>query len=105
MKLWSLFLLAGFVLFGCMILGCKNKATINAVTGATIESNSILPPSGDSYTVIGNAKGINGYIIKYDDIMFRGGDPAAPEGVEELKKHDIATIVSITPVLCRHHIS
>jgi len=97
MKTGLLIFSAGMLLAGCLMSGCDEDGSIDAVSGPTPYGKKTLPPEDDSYKVIGKSKGIDGYVIQYDDTLFRGGDPAESAGREELKKYGIATIVSITP--------
>ncbi len=72
----------------------------DAVTGATPtykHKKTVLPPQTGAYEVIGTADGLKNYVIKYDDNLYRGGEPFADSAVASLKKYGIRTIISITP--------
>ncbi len=97
MKYWLLICGMCVLVTGCLISGCEKDDTVVAATAATPHASVSLPPEGQFYRVIGNAKGIEGYIIQYDQTMYRGGEPSSAAGMEELKKYGIATIISITP--------
>ena len=77
------------------------KTSIDAVTSASEkkyhEVAITLPPPSDKYVVHGYKPGIQGFVVQYDDNMYRGGKPTSPEGVKALKDMGIKTIVSVTP--------
>ena len=50
----------------------------DARSGATLlhEQKKVdLPPAGDSYDLLGELPGITGFVVQYDDQVFRGGEP------------------------------
>lgn len=57
------------------IASCKDKEP-DAVTQASPHKSSkkvTLPPKGADYEVVGVKEGLSGYMIKYDDKIYRGG--------------------------------
>ena len=90
-----LLVMSGAVLFW------HNRNDIDAYTGPTSSAGSpqevLLPPTSDSYTVIGEVTGIKNFVVKYDNDFYRGGEPVSEEGMEYLKNQGIKTIITITP--------
>ncbi|MBI9016468.1 MAG: dual specificity protein phosphatase family protein [Phycisphaerae bacterium] len=78
------------------IVGCKKEQPI-AMTGATLLADVVLPPETDTYDVLGEISGIKGYIIKYSDKIYRGGDILSEDGMKYLKDQGITGIVSVSP--------
>ena len=97
MKKGFISLSVSIVLLVVLFLGCEKSNDLAGRTAATPHAAVTLPPENDSYTVIGVVKGLSSYVIQYDENMFRGGEPTAQEGVQELKEQGIATIISVTP--------
>lgn len=103
MKAINVLLFALLLLF----LSCSkesSKDTIDAPDAITKSSElrnkenaKKLPPESDSYAVFGYTKGIKGYVIKYSDSLYRGGDVLSKEGMQNLARYDIKTIISVTP--------
>ncbi len=56
-----------------------------------------LPPKGADYEVIGVKEGLAGYMIKYDDKLYRGGQMTGAKGLDFLKDLGVKTVVTITP--------
>ena len=83
------------------IVSCKNKSNPDTISGATTEHNKekklILPPKSDTYTTIGLMPGLEGFVVKYDDNFYRGGELYSKKGIQSLKSLNILTILSITP--------
>jgi protein tyrosine phosphatase (PTP) superfamily phosphohydrolase (DUF442 family) len=73
--------------------------SVDVVSGATIPHDQIiLPPTNSHYQVLGHREGLNGYVVKYDDAFYRGGQVYIEDlAAEALQEYDIKTIVSITP--------
>lgn len=71
----------------------------DATTGATpaIVKKEALPPKSDTYSVLGWIHGNNGYLIKYSQELFRGGDVVLQTAIDTLKQFGVKTIVSISP--------
>jgi len=72
----------------------------DAVSQASVEKYNkkmTLPPAGQEYEVIGVKPGLSGYMIKYDDKLYRGGQMTTEEGLEFLKSLGVKTVVTITP--------
>ena len=81
------------------IASCKDKEP-DAVTQASPHKSSkkvTLPPKGADYEVVGVKEGLSGYMIKYDDKIYRGGQMTTQKGLDFLKTLDIKTVVTITP--------
>ena len=55
------------------------------------------PVAGDSYSVLGRRKGLRGYLVSYNDWLYRGGAPTGPTGFQALKQLGVRTIISVTP--------
>ena len=97
-KLRSLVFVAAIAAIGFAAVSCKENDRADAVTKASEANDATqLPPVGETYEVIGFVTGLNGYVIKYDDVFYRGGDIASDEGAKVLKEKGIKTIVSVTP--------
>jgi len=82
---------------GCELAG--GGGSPHTMTGATGTAHAPggLPPKSDTYKVIGRTKGIDGYVVKYSDRLYRGGCVTSEEGMKALAARSIKTIVSITP--------
>ncbi len=82
-------------------VSCKNNSNIDAISGATTKyvrnKSTILPPKSDSYITIGSMPGLKGFVVKYDDNFYRGGELYSEEGIQSLKSLNILTILSVTP--------
>ena len=57
------------------LFSCRHQPqSPDVVSGATIPHDQIvLPPTNNHYQVLGHREGLNGYIVKYDDSFYRGG--------------------------------
>ncbi len=76
----------------------KNETmSVNAVSGASAAHEKSPPEEDPFYDVLGNVEGINGFVIKYTDKLFRGGTLKDSAGLQFLLSHGITTVVSITP--------
>jgi protein tyrosine phosphatase (PTP) superfamily phosphohydrolase (DUF442 family) len=87
------------VLSSMFIASCSEPET-DAVSGASPEKSSkevTLPPAGTDYEVVGVKEGLAGYMIKYDDKLYRGGMMTNAKGLEYLQTLGVKTIVTITP--------
>lgn len=71
----------------------------DVVSGATVPHDQIvLPPTNSHYQVLGHREGLNGYVVKYNDVFYRGGQVYIEDlAAEALREYAIKTIVSITP--------
>lgn len=97
----------------CIMSSCCSQKSpqVDAVSGATskyIHGQVVLPPPADSYEVVGVVDGLKNYVIKYDDTLYRGGEPFAESALQSLEKLGVRTVVSITPTeherkLCREN--
>ena len=67
--------------------------SVDAVSSATQEWK--MPPSGYDYTV-SYVVGIEGYVIVYNDNLYRGGAITA-QGASRLKDFGVKTVISIAP--------
>lgn len=79
---------------GFLVSGCGEPKGMDAVSGATTKA---FPPKADTYEVVGWQEGLNGYVVKYNDRMYRGGDVLDRKGAQALKQWGVRTIVSVTP--------
>jgi protein tyrosine phosphatase (PTP) superfamily phosphohydrolase (DUF442 family) len=90
---------AGIVIV--LVAGCGRSAGPDAWSGATPKTAPakvvVLPPKADTYEVLGELKGLKSYAVKYNDRMYRGGEPTGPDGIATLKQLGIRTIISVTP--------
>lgn len=84
----------------CTVAG----TTWDAVTGATqrnphteTSAAAVLPPAAETYEVIGILPGLKNYVIRYSDILYRGGAPQSEAAAESLRKLSIRTVISIMP--------
>jgi protein tyrosine phosphatase (PTP) superfamily phosphohydrolase (DUF442 family) len=83
-----------------MFLASCNEPPADAVTQASPEmlhKEVTLPPAGPDYEVVGVKEGLSGYMIKYDEKLYRGGALENAEGLDYLKTLGIKTVVTITP--------
>jgi protein tyrosine phosphatase (PTP) superfamily phosphohydrolase (DUF442 family) len=64
---------------------------------STHSKSQTPPPPGDSYQVLGRQEGLGGFLIKYDDRLYRGGAVLNREGAERLRKLGVKTIISAVP--------
>lgn len=95
----------------CMgAVSCRTVHEAHAVSGASTqaEGKMILPPEADTYTVLGVRKGLKKFMVKYDDQVYRGGDPYSNDAAVTLREAGIRTIISITPTdrereFCKQH--
>ncbi|MCK5808642.1 dual specificity protein phosphatase family protein [bacterium] len=82
-------------------VSCKNNSNIDAISDATTKyvrnEKTILPPKSDTYTTIGSLPGLKGFVVKYDDNFYRGGELYSKEGIQSLKSLNISTILSVAP--------
>jgi protein tyrosine phosphatase (PTP) superfamily phosphohydrolase (DUF442 family) len=90
------------VVAGCDSCGTYENAPLgdkaDAHSGATkAYEKLVLPPAGDTYTVIGQVKGLKNYVIRYDNGIYRGGEPTGPEAAEALQGWGVKTILSNCP--------
>jgi protein tyrosine/serine phosphatase len=72
----------------------------DAVTGATLNYHPkeiSLPPQAGEYKVLGQLKGLKNFVVKYDEHLYRGGEPYSTAAAPELQQIGIKTIISITP--------
>lgn len=88
----------------------KQESGVDAVGGASADSENEtkLPPEDPFYDVLGNVDGIEGYVIKYTNKLYRGGTLKDSTALKYLRRQGITTIVSVTPDekerrLCRIH--
>jgi protein tyrosine phosphatase (PTP) superfamily phosphohydrolase (DUF442 family) len=83
------------VVLSAAFAGCRTEP--DATTAASPPRKLTLPQPGETYEVLGWRKGLGGFLVKYDDRVFRGGDVLDRRGAEVLKKLGIRTILSVTP--------
>jgi len=73
----------------------------DGVSGATptyaAGDRGALPPAWDGYEVLGVKEGIKNWVIRYDEVLIRGGEFYDDKASEALQKWGVTTIVSITP--------
>ena len=78
---------------------CANKPKTDVITGATkkheVEEKLILPMESDTYAIIGEIKDLKGFIVKYDNNLYRDGDKLSEEGIIYLKSIGIKKIVLV----------
>ncbi len=77
--------------------GTTPDTTSDAVTSASAKAAAWLPEPGETYTVIGAVTGIKGFVVQYNDSLYRGGDLLADAGARQLKQRGVKTVLSITP--------
>jgi len=78
----------------------SSSSSPDAVSGATshaAHTSVTLPTEVGDYDVLGERDGLNGFVVKYDDTVYRGGEPYADSAAKTLRKLGVKTIVSITP--------
>jgi len=109
-----IFAVTSLITTGIMLATSCTTPTENkpdAISGATYRNSPqevILPPETGEYRVLGVQKGLKNYVIRYDDTVFRGGEPYADSAAQALSKIGINSIISITPTenerqFCRKH--
>lgn len=94
---------AGLVLAGAP--GCGRRAAdanarADAVTAATYKMTGevVLPPTGvGEYTVVGKVEGLNNFVVRYDENVYRGGQPLSAKGMDRLAEWGVKKIISVTP--------
>lgn len=80
--------------------GLSVENEIDAITGATCRAGhdeTYLPPKAGEYEVLGVREGLNGYVVKYDKTLYRGGALLGDSAIDTLRELGIKTIISITP--------
>ena len=85
-----------------LALACSSAPPpADATSGATAHHDAdaplILPPDSDTYEVLGALDGLGSFAVKYDDRLYRGGDPRSAKGADTLAALGVRTLVSITP--------
>ena len=97
-RLCSLLLTTGMAIMAASSAGCHKVHQCPILQGMSGWSiTSPLPPSGDTYTVVGYGDGIRFYIVKYKDKLYRAGDIRSAEGTDALKQLGVKTVISATP--------
>lgn len=71
------------------------KEQVDVQSGASIKK--IPPKIGETYTILGKEEGLNGWIIRYDNGLIRGGDILDQRGISFLKEMGVKTIFSVSP--------
>lgn len=75
--------------------------SIDAITKSTeilnTENMADLPSIDGNYQIMGFSEGLKGYVVKYNDTLFRGGDILSEKGFSLLEKFKIKSIISVTP--------
>lgn len=88
------------IMLGGISCQWRHSAGIVTTTGATphgYAEDTVLPPPAGEYEVVGVMEGLKKFVVKYDDTLYRGGEPFAECAIESLRKLGIRTIISITP--------
>jgi protein tyrosine phosphatase (PTP) superfamily phosphohydrolase (DUF442 family) len=91
--------MCGVVLSLMFVAACNDKDA-DAVSHASPQRSGkklTLPPAGADYKVIGVKDGLSGYIIQYDDKLYRGGQMNTAKGLDYLKDLGVTTVITITP--------
>lgn len=84
-------------IIGCSFIafsGCSGSGT-GIFTGAGGQEK--LPPSGMNYTVIGNVKGIDNFVVEYDNRLMRGGALLSRSGTKFLTDRGVNTVIALKP--------
>ena len=90
----------GFVLVLSLmfVAACGEETdTVSEASPHGYSKKLTLPPKGTDYEVLGVKEGLSGYVIKYDDKLYRGGQMTNGKGLDFLKSLGIKTVVTITP--------
>lgn len=89
----------GGLLLALIIALVNIQSGTDSQTAATPKATGdvVLPKRGDTYKVWGVVPGLQKFVVQYDANYYRGGMFTGQEGMEELKKYGIKTIVSVTP--------
>jgi protein tyrosine phosphatase (PTP) superfamily phosphohydrolase (DUF442 family) len=96
--LYSWILAAALAIAATSLAGCHTPhqcPILQGMSGWNIPSP--LPPSGDTYKVIGYRDGIRFYVVQYNDKLYRAGDIRSAKGAEALKQLGIKTVITATP--------
>ena len=84
--------------FAVLLVSLVSCSSTGKSSPASGNGNEVkLPPASQTYSVMGGVTGINMFVAKYDDKLFRGGEPTAKQGFISLKQLGINTIISIVP--------
>ena len=91
---------AGIAISIALLFFYFSDPNLDARSGATFLQGSqklILPPAGEGGVVLGELSGVRGFVVQYDDLVFRGGEPYKKSAAKTLQKLGVKTIVSIVP--------
>jgi hypothetical protein len=69
----------------------------DTISQASPQISVAYPQAGNSYNVVGVVKGLEMFIVRYNNGIYRGGNIRSKEGMQWLKSEKISTIISITP--------
>jgi len=87
--------ITGAALALAILSGC---GWIDAVTGATEHKHGTkIPESTNDHEVFTEVDGLNNFAVKYSDKFYRGGTIENEDGIAQLKKWGVGTIISVTP--------
>jgi hypothetical protein len=75
----------------CCIRGFSQYAEVH------FPDTVILPPPDEEYEVLGIFPGLEGYVVRYDKFLIRGGNVINSEGMDVLQDMDVKAILSMTP--------
>lgn len=102
---WVVGIVATCLLMGVLVMrdgegegqGERAGGAAGARPDALAPRRAVLPPKSDTYQVVGWVRGLKGYVVRYDERLYRGGQITRRAGIAALKEWGIRTIISITP--------
>ncbi len=75
----------------------KTAGVTEATSAYAAGHRGALPPACEGYTVLGVTEGIKNWVIRYDDVLIRGGEFYNDKAADALKAWGVKTIISISP--------
>ncbi len=78
-------------------LGTSLTTGVDAVGAATMKNKSSPTLKATHATIVGPVAGLKGDLVQYSNDLFRGGDILGADGILDLKKRGIVSVVSVTP--------
>lgn len=77
----------------CQSGDCAFARAIWAITGASPKTP--LPPNSDTYEVLGYREGLNLYVVRASDQMYRGGRMTRESGADALDDLGVKTVIAV----------
>jgi len=73
-----------------------DSSQVDAWTSATKKVYDSIDQADTNYKVIGKIDGVNGYVVRYDPLLYRGGEIVNRKGMSNLSRMGIKTIISLS---------